>query len=108
MNEHTSTLFETIDLAAPARRAAAHMIKMRARHYARRPMALDALHPDLSHATPGKLIAIAAHLVEREARSPRRWFGFGGEVNLVNARAALLLGRARRRANLPRDYPLED
>lgn len=93
----TRTPFDDTDLAAPARRAAAHMIKMRSRHYARRPMALDALHPGLSVASPATLVAIAAHLVEREERSPRRWFGFGGEVNLVNARAALLLGRAQRR-----------
>ncbi len=59
---------------------------------------LDALFPGLGSAPPDTLIAVAAHLVEREMRSPRRWFGFGGEVSLVNARAALLLGRALRRA----------
>ena len=86
------------DLAAVARRAACHLVKCRARHYARRPWSLDALHPGLSTAPPHRLVAIAASLVEREARPPRRWFGFGGEVSLVNARAALLLGRALRRA----------
>ena len=85
------------EIAAAARRAASHMVKMRARRYAQRPSALDALHPGLSRAAPATLIAIAEHLVEREIRSPRRWFGFGGEVSLLNARAALLLGRARRR-----------
>ena len=84
-------------IAAAARRAASHMVKERARRYAHKPSALDALHPSLSHAAPATLIAIAEHLVEREIRSPRRWFGFGGEVSLLNARAALLLGRARRR-----------
>lgn len=86
------------DMRAAAVRAASHMVKMRARHYVRRPMTLDSLHPGLSMATPATLVAIAEHLVEREARSPRRWFGFGGEVGLVNARAALLLGRALRKA----------
>ena len=90
-------LSTTLEFATPARRAVAHMIKMRARHYARRPMALEALHPGLSNADAVALVAVAAFLVERETRSPRRWFGFGGEVNLVNARAALLLGRTRRR-----------
>lgn len=85
------------DLATGARRAVAHQTKARARYYARRPQALDALFPGLGCAPPDTLIAIAEHLVEREARSPRRWFGFGGEVSLVNARAALLLGRALRR-----------
>lgn len=72
-------------------------IKARARHYGRWPGALEALHPGLAAASPSTLVAVAEHLVERETRSPRRWFGFGGEVSLVNARAALLLGRAQRR-----------
>ena len=85
------------DFGEAARRTACHLIKIRARHYAKRPRTLDVLHPGLSMAAPATLVAIAEHLVEREARSPRRWFGFGGEVNLVNARAALLLGRTLRR-----------
>ena len=89
--------FEDADLATAARRAACHLVKTRARQYARRPMALEALVPGLSTAPPHTLVAIAEHLVERERHSPRRWFGFGGEVSLVNARAALLLGRALRR-----------
>ena len=60
-------------------------------------MALEPLYPGLACASDATLIAVAKHLVERESRSPRRWFGFGGEVSLVNAKAALLLGRARRR-----------
>ncbi len=92
------TQFDDPDFTAAAHRAACHLVKTRARHYARRPMMLETLHPGLSTAPARTLVAIAEHLVDREARSPRRWFGFGGEVNLVNARAALLLGRALRRA----------
>ena len=88
----------TPDLASAARRSIVHTLKARARRYSRRPQMLDALFPGLGSAPPDTLIAVAAHLVEREMRSPRRWFGFGGEVSLVNARAALLLGRALRRA----------
>lgn len=82
---------------AAATCAAAHLIKVRARHYARQPLALEALYPGLSHARPDKMVAIATHLIERESLTPRRWFAFGGEINLVNARAACLLGRALRR-----------
>lgn len=89
--------FSDADLTAAAARVACHLVKTRARAYARRPWTLEALFPGLSTAPPETLVAISAHLVERERRSPRRWFGFGGEVNLVNARAALLLGRALRR-----------
>ncbi len=100
-NEERSAREPDDTIAAAARRAASHMVKTRARRYAQRPSALDALYPGLSRADPVTLVAIAEHLVEREIRSPRRWFGFGGEVSLLNARAALLLGRARRRARDP-------
>jgi hypothetical protein len=93
----TETYLRADPFAAAATRATAHMIKSRARHYLRRPLSLEVLYPGLSHAGPQKLIAIAAHLIERESRSPRRWFAFGGEVNLVNAKAAYLLGRVLRR-----------
>ena len=91
-------LWQDEAIKSAARRAACHMVKVRARFYGRRPAALDALHSGLSMASATTLVAIAEHLVEREQRSPRRWFGFGGEVALLNARGALLLGRARRRA----------
>lgn len=89
---------DPLDMASAARRAASHMVKARARHYRRRPGALEALYPGLSAAPAATLVAVAAYIVERERLSPRRWFGFGGEVGLVNARAALLLGRALRRS----------
>ena len=91
------------DMAGAARRAACHMIKARARHYGRRPGALDARSPGLAAAPPSTLVAVAEHLVARERTSPRRWFGFGGEVTLLNARAALLLGRALRRRAARKD-----
>jgi hypothetical protein len=93
----TETFLRDDPFAAAAARAAAHRIKSRARHYRRQLPALEALYPGLSYAGPGKMIAIAAHLVKREQLSPRRWFGFGGEVNLVNAKAVHLLGRYMRR-----------
>ena len=85
------------DFAAAARRSAAHTVKARARRYGLQPQALDALFPGLGSAPPATLVAVAEHLVDRERASPRRWFGFGGEVTLINARAALLLGRVLRR-----------
>lgn len=85
------------EIAAQARRTAAHMVKFRARHYARRPIALESLYPGLSAAKPETLIAVAEHLLETERHDPRRWFGFGGEVKALNAKAALLLGRVLRR-----------
>ena len=84
-------------LRAQARRTAAYMLKCRAREYARRPMQLEILYPGLAAAEPSVLIAVAAHLVENERKNPRRWFGFGGEVGALNAKAALLLGRTLRR-----------
>ena len=88
--------FATLDLDSAARRAICHVVKARARHYLRHPGAMEALYPGLSMAPAATLVAVAEHLVERERASPRRWFGFGGEVSLTNAQAALLLGRALR------------
>ncbi|WP_026607438.1 hypothetical protein [Methylocapsa acidiphila] len=85
-------------LQAQARRTAARMVKSRARAYLRRPIALDSLSPGLASAGPKATIAAAIHLLEKEKHRPRRWWGFGGETPTLNARAALLLGRALRRA----------
>ncbi len=82
---------------AQARRTAAHMVKARARDYARRPVQLEILYPGLAAAAPEVLIAVAGHMLRRERQIPRRWFGFGGEVSALNAKAVLLLGRLRRR-----------
>ncbi len=90
-------------IAAQARRTAAYMVKCRARDYARRPIRLETLYPGLAAAKPEALIAIAEHLLEIERQNPRRWFGFGGEVKALNAKAALLLGRAMRRRNKGRN-----
>jgi hypothetical protein len=76
------------------------MVKCRARDYAQRPMALEILYPGLAAARPATLIAVAEHLLEIERKNPRRWFGFGGEVKALNAKAALLLGRTLRRKKL--------
>lgn len=83
-------------LEAQARRSATHMLKRRARAFAQNPMSLETLYPGLAAAEPATLIAIAEHLLDR-ARLPARWFGFGGEVTALNAKAALLYGRALRR-----------
>jgi len=85
-----------LKLQAAARRAACQAVKSRARAYARRPLSLEAVFPDLAMARAPTMIAIAEHLLE-SAGPPARWFGFGGEVNPINARAVLLLGRTLRR-----------
>jgi hypothetical protein len=85
-------------LRAQARQTAAGLIKYRARAYARRPMALESVCSGLSAATPEVVIAVAKQLIAAEREAPRRWFGFGGEVPVLNAKALLLLGRVHRRA----------
>ncbi|QBR70644.1 hypothetical protein CU048_04425 [Beijerinckiaceae bacterium] len=85
-------------LRAQATRTVIQSVKHRARCYARQPMSLDTAYSGLSAAAPETMIAIGRHLVEVERRAPCRWFGFGGEVPLINAKAIILLGRALRRA----------
>lgn len=81
-----------------ARSAAAALVKHRARALAQSPASLDSFSPGLSCALPEMMIAVARKLLDSERQSAQRWFGFGGEVRALNAKALLLLGRARRRA----------
>jgi hypothetical protein len=85
-------------LRAQATRTAVHLIKDRARTYAKRPMTLETAFAGLSAATPETMIAVGRHLIEMERQTPCRWFGFGGEVPIINAKAIVLFGRALRRA----------
>jgi|SRR6516162_2227985 hypothetical protein len=80
-----------------ANRTACQLIKGRARIYAQRPQLLETVFPGLSSASPDTLIAVAAHLMENARSNPRRWFGFGGEISILNAKAVRLLGRTLRR-----------
>jgi hypothetical protein len=80
-----------------ARCAVAALVKRRARALAQNPTALESVLPGLSEAVPETLIAVARKILEGERQAPRRWFGFGGEVRALNAKALLLLGRLRRR-----------
>ncbi|MGO9685410.1 MAG: hypothetical protein ACLPTZ_23025 [Beijerinckiaceae bacterium] len=92
-------------IRAQARRSAVHMVKCRARDFARRPFDLENLYPGLAAARPKLLIAIAEHLLVTAAQDPQRWFGFGGEVKALNAKSALLLGRLLRRREAGRAGP---
>lgn len=85
-------------LRTQAARTAIALIKERSRTYARSPLLLEALWPGLSSAEPETMIEIANYLIACEKALPRRWMGFGGEVPLLNAKAALLIARARRMA----------
>jgi len=85
-------------LRAQATRTAIFLIKHRARAYAKRPMTLENVFPGLAAAAPETMVAAAKHLIETERQAPRRWFGCGGEVPILNAKAVLLVARARRRA----------
>jgi hypothetical protein len=94
------------DLAAAFRSQAnfttLHAIKRRARTISERPLDLDAIATGLSGAGPETLIAVGADLLRQETYAARRWFGFGGEVAALNARALMLLGRTRRRFAKPK------
>jgi hypothetical protein len=84
-------------LRAQARRTAVGVIKDRARAYAKRPVTLESVFPGLSAAAPETIIGVATHLIAVEKNAPRRWFGSGGEVPILNAKAVLLSARALRR-----------
>jgi len=81
-------------LRAQAVRTAAALIKKRARAYAKSPVLLDSVSLGLSSAAPETAIAVARHVIMTERNLPRRWFGAGGEIPSINAKAVLLYGRA--------------
>lgn len=84
-------------LRAQAMRTVVDLIKHRARAYAKCPATLENISPGLSAAAPETLIAVAKRLIAAERQAPRRWFGFGGEAPILNAKAVLLSARALRR-----------
>jgi len=84
-------------LRAQAKRTAVDLIKDRARAYANRPMTLENVFPGLSAAGPETVTAVAMRLIAAERNAPRRWFGLGGEVPILNAKGVLLSARALRR-----------
>jgi hypothetical protein len=84
-------------LRAQATRTAVDLIKDRARAYAKRPTTLESVFPGLSSAAPETIIGVLKHLIVAERNTPRRWFGLGGEVPILNAKAVLLSARALRR-----------
>lgn len=81
-------------LRAQAKTTALREIKRRARSYAKRPRELDAFGSDLLDLSPKRLVPA----LESIARKPDiyRWFGFGGEVQAINLRAARIYARHRR------------
>jgi hypothetical protein len=84
-------------LRAQATRTAVDLMKDRARAYAKRPTMLENVSLGLSAAAPETIIGVAKRLIAAERNAPRRWFGLGGEVPILNAKAVLLSARARRR-----------
>jgi hypothetical protein len=84
-------------LRAQATRTAVELVKDRARAYAKRSRTLENVFPGLSAAVPETIIAVAKHLIVAERNAPCRWFGFGGEVPILNVKAVLLSARALRR-----------
>jgi len=79
-------------LEAQAPKTARAMIKARARAYALRPRALDAIAKELCGLPPKHLVTALAYI----ARNPMnrvRHFGFGGEVPAINLRAGMLYAR---------------
>ena len=83
--------------ASRARRTVALLVKRRARDYARQPRMLGILAPGLETANGAVMISTARELLAIERATLRRFAGFGGDVQSINARAVGLLGRALRR-----------
>ncbi|MGH6836314.1 MAG: hypothetical protein ACREC9_12380 [Methylocella sp.] len=85
------------ELEARAKATAEAIIEARARDFAMQPAMLDLLEPDrallgltpLSKLPPLRLRSRIEELTAAEIAMPRRFRGFGGEVPLINLKAAL-------------------
>jgi len=86
------------ELCVRAKRLTIRLIKDRARAFAEHPLTLEVLCSGLATAGPQAMAEVARQLIDAEIRTPRRWFGFGGEIPILNAKAVALLARVRRRA----------
>lgn len=75
-----------IDLAAAEYVGA--RIAARAAEFAATPKWLATLRPGLTAAAPAEMIAMIDDEIARELARPRRRIGFGGEVPMINLRAA--------------------
>jgi hypothetical protein len=93
-----------LEMQAKARCSVASIIKARARQLMRQPMQLDVIAPKLATASPVELIAIGLKILSGEMQNPRRFFGFGGEIPALNAKAVILLGRYQRRLQAQQLY----
>jgi hypothetical protein len=75
-------------LAAAARATAEALIEARANKFALRPSLLDVIEAGLAARSPRKMRARILELIDEELTMPRRYFGFGGEIPLMNLNAA--------------------
>ena len=97
--DHWQVESDEAALTGVAVRLVTRLVKARSIYFWQYPAFLDSIAPGLCRASPEEIIAAARRVIERERLLPRRWLGLGGEVPLINARAAELLGRLRRRSD---------
>lgn len=86
------------ELEAQAIRTARAVIKGRARAYALKPRDLDAIAQGLFNLSPRDLVVCLGRLIGimRISKQPR-WAGFGGEIQAINLRGAMIYARWSRR-----------
>ena len=75
-------------LTVQARKTVEAIIDARAEKFALQPSQLDIIEPGLSRRTPRKMRARIIELIDAEFCTPRRHFGFGGCVPLLNLSGA--------------------
>ena len=85
------------DLKAQAPKTVNELIKIAARRYMLAPSLLDNLCAGLSYLSPKAMVDATKSLFAYELKyRPRRWFGFGGEIPVINRKAACIYARLLR------------
>lgn len=85
------------EVTAKARKTGVELIKLAARRYMLAPSLLDSLCAGLSYLSPAAMVNATKTLFAHELKyRPRRWFGFGGEIPIINRKAACIYARLLR------------
>lgn len=85
------------EMITRARQAVSSAVKTRARVYLDNPERRDTVAIGLWFAAPECLIATGRTVLNNAARFPRHLYGFGAEVEAINGKALIVVGRYERR-----------
>lgn len=77
-------------IEAAAKQTFEYAVRAKAHQFSQAPALLDGISQGLSRKSPKKMRDAVIGFIDEEIMNPHRYFGFGGEIPLVNLHGALL------------------